>query len=758
MIENVSDSSRSRPGQNSLRHKQTQGIALVIVLLSAMVLMVSMLAISATMAISSQRTTVDQSATLQAQYAAESGLAYAKTRTAEAFVLFPLISVPTNTLMSTLKVNIDDFCGTTSDNVNRATLNSPRRVCIATGGTAPQNRNYSVFTDYISSADVDVAIATATVNTSNRDLANIYLDGYDNFSATQKTSFWKDIFSGSISRSSVSVAAPATGVTASFTPSYGFIPDHVDAIPGGYRLFFRPATVTSTASLQAGSTVVSTRRLTAEPAVAMFSLDIARRCFCEYNYFANRRMLSTRTALVFGEGEQFNGKVHINASATDNGAPYFYASTSHGGARFRGGFSTGASGVLWSSTSPYKNSTTDELFGTDPTPVFNADKIVMPENAASQKRAVIGGDPENSATVTPLELATAYGSLTSPVVPGIYYGKGKQKGDEWGGGIYVQGNVSDLKLTTDPTTKQQVITITQIPGTAAPGTLLLPLTTVTTFTQNTNGTWNMTEKVGSASATTTAISKGSFNGLVYVDGQIGSDAAQAGGTANSAAGLGGEGTGDKTTSGRGTSTTATSDDETPDIAANIRLTVAARDDINIKRNMTYTNDPRADDPSTIADESTYNMLGIYSEQGNIKIDGVNDKPLKVDATLMAVGDDPNNKDSKYDVGKGFGTVEYNTRDRSSTGSNPKLELSGGLIEEQSQGVGNTGGKGYDRSFTYDARFADGQSPPFFPTQGQYSAACFEVSSNSLNTSLPLPNALRPCSRNTEDIWFVRGAS
>ncbi|MFC6801803.1 hypothetical protein ACFQDE_08785 [Deinococcus caeni] len=92
------------------------------------------------------------------------------------------------------------------------------------------------------------------------------------------------------------------------------------------------------------------------------------------------------------------------------------------------------------------------------------------------------------------------------------------------------------------------------------------------------------------------------------------------------------------------------------------------------------------------------------------MNGPANRDITIDGTLMASA-----------TGKGFGTVDYNTR----TGGTPppKINLTGGIIEEQSQGVGVVGppNTGYSRNFKWDDRLAKGLTPPFFPTQGHYEA-------------------------------------
>lgn len=451
----------------ALRVRQTQGIALVVTLLTAMVLLVSLLAVTSTLVVSSQRTTADQRLTLQAQYDAESGLASAKTRNAEAQALFPLLLVPTNTSMSTVKSAVRDFCGGTffsgiDPDVNM--ISQPRTVCDAkpTAAKPVSSRSFTVFADYITDTS-KVAAADS-----------LYVQGYAAIPASERTAFWRDVFSGGQARTSVAAQSKSSAAS-SFVPDYGFIPDHVDAIPGGYRLFFRPATADVTGRL-AGATTVASRRIQAQTTTPMYSLDVSRRCFCEYNYFANRRKLPTTlggASLVFGEADRFTGKVHVNAKDANNGSPYFSATTSNGGARFYGGFTTATTSRLWSTNSLYKNTTLDEMFNGNYK--FGVEPIELPTSANGQRNAVVGENSESTEVMTLSKLAPKYGKTsndagtTGTFTNGVYYGYGQQKGSTWAGGptgaggIYVKGNVSDLKLSTNPTTKHQVITVTQIP-------------------------------------------------------------------------------------------------------------------------------------------------------------------------------------------------------------------------------------------------------------------------------------------------------
>ena len=72
------------------------------------------------------------------------------------------------------------------------------------------------------------------------------------------------------------------------------------------------------------------------------------------------------------------------------------------------------------------------------------------------------------------------------------------------------------------------------------------------------------------------------------------------------------------------------------------------------------------------------------------------------------------------AGKGFGTVNPNDSRGTVTvngqSRKARINLIGGIIEDQSQTVGNTTTGGYSRNYNYDRRFKTGFTPPFAPIQ------------------------------------------
>ena len=68
--------------------------------------------------------------------------------------------------------------------------------------------------------------------------------------------------------------------------------------------------------------------------------------------------------------------------------------------------------------------------------------------------------------------------------------------------------------------------------------------------------------------------------------------------------------------------------------------------------------------------------------------------------------------------KGFGTVNPGNMRGD---SQPRVNLIGGVIENQSQTVSSAPG-GYKRNYNYDSRFSKGYSPPFFPLQQRWTTS------------------------------------
>ena len=188
---------------------------------------------------------------------------------------------------------------------------------------------------------------------------------------------------------------------------------------------------------------------------------------------------------------------------------------------------------------------------------------------------------------------------------------------------------------------------------------------VTTVLQkNNNGTWSVS--VNGALVNTLAADP-PFNGMVYVQGNV----LNMVGDGNEAKG---------------------------DIAEDMQLTLTTTGDIQINDDLTYSDDP-------MSNPDAVNVLGIYSSGGSILVNGPANDDINIHATIMA-----------SQTGEGFGASE----NRVNKGLNAKINLVGGLIEDQTQIVARFNNdqliSGYWKNYAYDPRFRDGLAPPYFPLQ------------------------------------------
>ncbi|MXV19494.1 hypothetical protein [Deinococcus xianganensis] len=637
---------RPTPAAHTTPFSTVQGMSTLITVLGACLVIAVLLSMTATVILGNQRGVADNRAALEAQYAAESSLARAQA-TADAFAdVLNTIQIAKGTQQDEILTGLGAVCG------------MPGKVTLpANVPNLPPAGNKLCTPPGLSGAAKDNQLAFL------RDRTKIP-PGLTN---AQWKAQWRNMFSGSdgvLVTTSASTQGTASG-TLTTEVRGGLSIQGVTITPDNkVRLVLQSTPLVSTATLQSGGRIVAQRRYSSG-GLTTREIVISQPPFSQYQYFVNRRTLPGTTAtgnggrLVFWDEDTFEGRVHANGT-NGSTAPVFWASAANRGPRFLGKY-TSTSATLEYSTAA--RPTADTMFQGGYQ--LGVDAIDLPTNANDQRLATTGIQPGNCPN-TAACLNTVFGS--GPATSGVFYAPGTaatpNSGGSFGqsgtGGIFVKGNVDNLTLSK--TGNFQRIEIVQGGKT-------------TRFEQTGANSWNVYEN-GVLKKTMS----GTFNGMVYVDGNIGSQSPAGNG------GLKGDGTG------------------APDIAASSQLTVAATGDIFIKDDITYTDAPSVPDSK--------NVLGVYSEKGNVKVNGPLNRDITINGTLMAAT-----------TGKGFGTVDYTTS-RTTGPTTPKINLTGGIIEEQSQGVGQVGtpGRGYSRNFKWDPRLSSGLTPPFFPTQGSYEAA------------------------------------
>ena len=206
------------------------------------------------------------------------------------------------------------------------------------------------------------------------------------------------------------------------------------------------------------------------------------------------------------------------------------------------------------------------------------------------------------------------------------------------------------------------------------------------YYQKNDGTW--------------ALQRAGFNGVVYVNGAVQSIT----GPARSPAG------------------SADPGDAPPALASFAQITVASGGTMRVTGDLTYEDHPCTGElhrdangkvvPATCDNVNAANVLGLYSQNGDVLIGNANGDPsleaprdVTIDGVLMS--------------GTGTVSVEHYAFG-SPRGS---VHLLGGVIEYDYGAFGTFNAasgqdqSGYSRKFTYDTRMAKGLAPPHFPTVG-----------------------------------------
>jgi hypothetical protein len=286
-------------------------------------------------------------------------------------------------------------------------------------------------------------------------------------------------------------------------------------------------------------------------------------------------------------------------------------------------------------------------------------QIELPSNGWSQARAALGdySNIDNQTVLTNEQLRSKLGLNVNsdPVDPGVYY-KNAANGHMLGG-IYVQGDAASVQLSVSGSNQVIAITYKDSGGTAHSVVI------------NDNAASN------SCSVTKDGVADGywnsSLNGVIHVEGNVKS--------------LAGD-----------------SNESTGDVQSDQQMTVSATGNVIVTNHLTYQTDPRNT-------PGAKNILGIFSSNGNIYLGKNAPNDLKLHATVMAAS-----------TGHGVGTEGLvNGGSYDYTYANKGFwNLLGGLIENKNQttGVYYSNGKmtGYKWNFTYDERFLNGVSPPYFP--------------------------------------------
>lgn len=311
-------------------------------------------------------------------------------------------------------------------------------------------------------------------------------------------------------------------------------------------------------------------RLTTVASGGEFWIQVDKESFANYALFTGTHTMTSGTRVWFTSDTNFTGNVHTNGSTDDTGFAFAFSPT------FTGHVSSVADRANY-----YNNGHPVVLNADnnapDDTPVFGegfergADAIPLPDNAFDQREAAVGGPASDNS-----ELRAALGLAPGGTPPpdGIYV---PNDGTSLTGGIYVQGNASDVLPYVDGS-DQQCYQIT-----------------------HTNGsTSNIVVDEGNDQTIVDGITyQGVPNGALYVAGNVNS--------------FGGP-------------TRPNEDTRPPAIESDTALSLFAEGDVTITRDVVYEDDP--------TDVTTTNVLGIFTPGGDIRIGTSAPDNIIIHSTLM----------------------------------------------------------------------------------------------------------------------------
>jgi hypothetical protein len=326
------------------------------------------------------------------------------------------------------------------------------------------------------------------------------------------------------------------------------------------------------------------------------------------------------------------------------------------------------------------------------------DPITVPSNSYSQRAISIGHDPVDTAgpngwtpgqwnqairQVIP-ELADNSGAVPNAIYVPVTDANANgisDPGEVLAGGIYVQGDLTSLTLSTSGPTGD-LATYTFVQGSQTVSVTVDRTAQTTTVTST---CWNPPVCNQSGGRTFDGVPKGWQGGpgqndtMIYVQGNVG----------NSSGTTGLSGT----------------------LEEKEQTTLTASGRVNITGHLRYEDPPNAADPT----DNPLNILGVYSASNDIRITTAAPNDLVVHAVLMA---------GQPGVSDGYNSSVY-VQNYDSGPPRGAVRMIGGVIEEYYGAFGQfdsqTGDPvhGYGRDFTWDRRVARGIVPPYFPTTGRF---------------------------------------
>jgi hypothetical protein len=322
-------------------------------------------------------------------------------------------------------------------------------------------------------------------------------------------------------------------------------------------------------------------------------------------------------------------------------------------------------------------------------------QIIVPPNSYNQRAISIGHDPADTATPNGWtanqwnqairQVIPELPDNTSSVPNAIYVpvvdanaNSSSDAGEALAGGIYVQGDLTSLTLSTGGGGNLGVYTFVQ-----GSQTVTVTVDRAAQTTTVTNTAWPSPQ-----TRTFTGVPKGWQSGpgqndtMIFVQGNVG----------NSSGTTGLSGT----------------------LEEKEQTTLTASGRINITNHLRYEDPPDVTDPF----DNPINVLGLFSATNDIRITTAAPNDLILHAVLMA---------GQPGINDGYNSSVF-VQNYDSGAPRGYVQMVGGLIEEYYGAFGtfnsSTGAPetGYGRDFRWDRRMARGIVPPYFPTTSRFGFA------------------------------------
>jgi predicted secreted protein len=319
------ESTPHAPSHGSRSSWTTRGVAIVVVLLSAIIFLSLAVAITGTLALSSRQSTTSQRLTLEAQYAAESGLSrvLADARVTDVSHWSRLVQkmqTPTSLTDAEVRVLAHQFCNGTGTAPIPPLADAT--YCVSSEGSNVLGR-FEVFTNFISNGTTD----------EDGRSANDYQSVLGLPLTTSEEAYWQKVFA------SEQFYTGELENNVGFEVSFGLKAVRVEYKAGGvYRFVFKPRDSVSKGVVRNGNganaTVLARREMTRAYQHEYF-VDIAPPSYAYYLLMTNRQsvidkaldasgMPYDKQINVFLNGTALsNGPVHTNAQFYFTGSPWF---------------------------------------------------------------------------------------------------------------------------------------------------------------------------------------------------------------------------------------------------------------------------------------------------------------------------------------------------------------------------------------------------------------------------------------------------